>query len=101
MEFIVKEGKAAEFATEALIVPHFEKEKQLLEGAKYLDEKLGGLIKEVIDGGDFEGKLNQIAVIYTRGAIPAKRVVLTGLGKKGDVDMEKLRGAFSKSAQQI
>ena len=45
MEFIVKEGKAAEFATEALIVPHFEEEKQLLEGAIYLDEKLGGLIK--------------------------------------------------------
>ena len=101
MEFIVKEGKAAEFATEALIVPHFEEEKQLSEGAIYLDEKLGGLIKEVIDGGDFEGKLNQIAVIYTRGAIPAKRVVLTGLGKRGDVDMEKLRGAFSKAAQQI
>ena len=72
-----------------------------MEGAIYLDEKLGGLIKEVIDGGDFEGKLNQIAIIYTRGAIPAKRVVLTGLGKRGEVDMEKLRGVFSKAAQQI
>jgi leucyl aminopeptidase len=101
MEFIVKEGKAAEFASEALILPLFEGEKQPAAGAQQLDEKLNGFIKEILDDGDFEGKLNQTAVIYTRGAIPAKRIVLAGMGKRAELNPEKLRGAFSKATQQI
>lgn len=101
MEFIVKNGKIAEFATEALVVPHCEEDKKLSAGAQILDEKMHGLITEVIAAGDFEGKLNQLAVIYTQGAIPAQRIVLTGLGKQGELDREKLRGAFAKAAQHI
>ena len=101
MEFTVKKGKAAEFATEALVALHCEGDKKLSAGAKLLDKKMHGLIAEVIAAGDFEGKLNQIAVIYTQGAIPAQRIVLTGLGKQAELDREKLRGAFAKAAREI
>ena len=33
------------------------------------------------------------------GALPAKRVLLTGLGKKGEFDLEKWRGAASKGRE--
>jgi len=101
MEFVVKKGKAAECATEALVVPHYEEDKKLSAGAQILDKKMRGLIKEVIAAGDFEGKLHQIAVIYTQGAIPAQRIVLTGMGKRAELDREKLRGVFAKTAREI
>jgi leucyl aminopeptidase len=36
-----------------------------------------------------------------RGSIPAKRIVIVGLGKRADFDLEKLRGAYAKAGQQI
>lgn len=101
MKFIVKKGNVVEFETEALVVPLYEGENQLGAGLKGLDEKLRGLIKEVISAGDFEGTLNQTAIIYTQGALPAKRIILTGLGKREKLDQEKLRSAFATAAQQI
>ena len=73
MEFIVKKGVIAECATEALVMPCCEDDKQLNAGAQVLDKKMRGLIKSVIAAGDFEGKLNQIAVLYTQDAIPARQ----------------------------
>ncbi len=64
-----------------------------------LDRSSGGLLGEVIKSGDFTGKHAQVSVIYTRGALPARRVLLLGLGKKKEFDPEKLRRAFSKAAR--
>ena len=101
MKILVKKGKITEFTSEAVVVPHFEDEKELQKTAKLLDKKSGGLIKEIIDRGDFEGKHLQVSIIYTRGAIPAKRIVLVGIGKKTDFTMEKLREAFATAAMQV
>ena len=65
MEFIVKKGVIAECATEALVMPCCEDDKQLNTGAQVLDKKMRRLIKSVIAAGDFEGKLNQIAVLLS------------------------------------
>jgi leucyl aminopeptidase len=51
--------------------------------------------------GDFKGELFECRLFYTQGALPAKRVLLTGLGKKGEFDLEKWRGAASKAGQFI
>ncbi|MDI6775925.1 MAG: leucyl aminopeptidase [Syntrophales bacterium] len=100
MKVFVKKANLAEFTSEASVVFHFE-EEELGGAAELLDKSSGGLISDVIAGGDFEGKLFQIAVIYTKGLTPARRIVLAGLGKKADFNLEKLRGAFSKAAKQV
>jgi leucyl aminopeptidase len=71
------------------------------EPAGLLDQSCGGQIRDLLAGGDFQGKLYQTAVLYTRGAIPASRIVMAGLGKRADFDLEKLRGAYAKAVQQI
>ncbi|MDO9527612.1 MAG: leucyl aminopeptidase [Syntrophales bacterium] len=101
MEIRIKKKSIAEFDCEAAVVCHFEDGKKLSGDAALLDKKCGGLIREIIDGGDFEGKLFQISVIYTRGLIPVRRIFVVGLGKKKDFNLEKLRGVFSKAAQKI
>ncbi|HYA14312.1 MAG TPA: leucyl aminopeptidase [Syntrophales bacterium] len=100
MKVIVKKGNIAEFKSEAVVVPHFEDIKKLQGKAKLLDKKSGGLIKEIIAGGDFEGKHLQVSLSYTRGSIPAKRIIMTGAGKKADFTLEKLRGAYAAAARQ-
>ncbi|MGZ6237906.1 MAG: leucyl aminopeptidase [Syntrophales bacterium] len=101
MKIVVKKGEIIEFRTEAVIVPCFEDGRELHGKVKLLDKKSRGLIKEIIGAGDFEGKLLQVSMTYTGGIMPAKRIVLVGVGKKADFTTEKLRGAFGTAARYI
>ena len=51
--------------------------------------------------GDFKGELFECRLLYPYGALPAKRVLLTGLGKKDEFNLERWRGAASKAGQFI
>jgi len=97
----VKKGAITEAATEAAVVIQFEGEAGLCGAALHLDEKCGGFISDIMNQGDFTGRLNQISVIYSPGGGTAKRLVVVGLGKRLDISLEKLRGAFSAAAQKI
>jgi leucyl aminopeptidase len=54
-----------------------------------------------LKSGDFEAKPSQVSVIYTRGGLPAQRVALVGLGKKSELNLEKIRNAFAKVMQHL
>ncbi len=101
MKIIVRKKNIIDFDCEAIVVCHFEDRKRLSGSAALMDKKCGGLIKEMIDWGDFEGKLYQVSMVYTRGLIPARRIFVVGLGRKKEFNLEKLRGVFSKAAQKI
>jgi len=60
----------------------------------------GGAISHLLTLGDFSGKLNEIAVLYTYGALPAPRVILVGLGKAGDVDPDRIRQASGTAVRK-
>jgi len=101
MKVDVKKGSPSAFRGEAIVVCHFEDSRKLAGAALQLESSSGGCLGEVLKTGDFTGKHAQVSVIYTRGALPVRRIVLLGLGKKKDFDPEKLRRAFSKAARTI
>jgi len=101
MKIHVQRGKIAAYRTKALVLAHFEDSVSPEGPASLLDQSCGGQIRDLLAGGDFQGKLYQTSVLYMRGAIPAKRIVMAGLGKRADFDLEKLRGAYAKAVQQI
>jgi len=101
MHILTRKGTITKIKSAAVVVPYFEDTKDLQNAVKLLDEKTGGMIKEIIATGDFEGKLNQVSVLYTRGLIPAKRIVLAGVGKKTDFTMDKLRSAYAVAAKHV
>lgn len=101
MKINVRKGNIAEAAAEAVVVFHFEGDAGLCGAAAKLDAACGGLIAETIGRGDFTGRLQQISLIYPPGSLPAKRLIVAGLGSRGDFTPERLRGAFSHAAQQI
>jgi leucyl aminopeptidase len=101
MKILVKKGKITEFKSEAVVVPIYEDAKELQGTTALLDKQSGGLIKEIISRGDFEGKYLQVSVVYTKGDIPAKRIVLVGVGKKADFTMDKMRCASATAARHV
>jgi leucyl aminopeptidase len=101
MKIEVKKGRPADYPAEALVVTHFEDSDAPAGAARFLEGAIGGLIDEIIKSGDFHGKLHELAVLYARTPIPAKRIILTGLGQKKNFNLEKLRGAYAKAARHI
>jgi leucyl aminopeptidase len=65
-----------------------------------VDQALGGAIREVIADGDFRGKRGEIAVFYPRGALPASRVIVVGLGPQEQFTLQAVREAAAAAARK-
>jgi len=59
-----------------------------------------GAISQLIKLGDFKGKLNEIAVVYTHGLIPSPRVIVVGLGKAGELTLDRVRQASGSAIRK-
>jgi leucyl aminopeptidase len=101
MKIFVKRGKLQDIKSQAVILALFQDQKKLTGTSLLIDQASKGLITELINNGDFEAKPSQVAVVYTRGAIPAQRIALVGLGKKSEINLEKIRAAFAKMMQHL
>ncbi len=101
MEIKVDKGKAEKYHCELLLLFSFESPEKLEGPLRNVDADWNGFISTLMKQGDFRGELFECRLAYTHGALPAKRVLLTGLGKKGEFDSEKWRGAASKAGQYI
>ncbi len=66
---------------------------------KSIDQLLGGGLVEAARTEAFDGKAQQVLTIWTGGKLPAKRVVVLGLGPKVDVSAASLRDAAASVAQ--
>lgn len=99
MKIVVSDLKETSCATDALILPFCEGESATAYSD--IDAPLNGLIKKIISSEEFKGKQNQIALIHTQGNIRPDRILLVGLGKKGEVTNEKIRQAGGKTAARL
>lgn len=92
MDLKAKVGQISQEKTDAMALGIYEESAEGLENAaKLVDDATDGMLSELLETGDFEGELNDTALLYTRGVIPAKRLLLAGLGKKEEFDLEKMR----------
>jgi len=101
MKISVKKGELKNSSTKAVVVGHFEDNKKLEGAAATLDKSCDGLINDLIKDEVFQGKLFETGVVNTRGLIKSSRVIIVGLGKREEFNLEKVRGAFSKAARAI
>lgn len=93
MNIQVKQGNIASTAADTLIVNLFEGVTVPGGATGAVDQALGGAITDLIAGGDLKGKAGEVAVLYSRGAIPARRVLVVGLGRADLFDIERVRRA--------
>jgi leucyl aminopeptidase len=101
MDIRVEKAKAEKYPCELLLLFSFELPEPLEGPIRNVDLEWKGFITNLMRQGDFKGELFQCRLFYTQGALPARRVLLTGLGKRGEFDLEKWRGASSKAGQFI
>ncbi len=101
MKFRVEKGRPEKYPCELLLVFSFESPEQLEGPIQSVDLDWKGSISTLIKQGDFKGELFECHLLHTQGALSAQRVLLTGLGKKGEFNLEKWRGAASKAGQFV
>ncbi len=92
------QGSIQQTETDLIVVNLFEGVTSPGGATGAVDKALGGAISEVIDSGDFRGKRLETVLLYTRGSIPAKRVLVVGLGEREKFDLQTVREAAAVAA---
>jgi len=85
---------------DVLIVGSYADEKRLPEPLARLDRALGGRLGEVLEAEKFQGKPGQLTHLYADGRLPAKRVVVVGLGARGQLTPETIRRAAATGVRR-
>ncbi len=92
---------------DAIIVNLFEGVTQPSGATGAVDQALGGLISDLIAGGDFSGKANlpgqvggEVAVLYPRQGVKARRVIVVGLGGRDGFSLEAVRRASATAVKK-
>jgi leucyl aminopeptidase len=88
MELTVQSGDALSFETGLLVYP------------VWADTSLPPALAELIEADDWTGKAKQAVLIYPRGSVAARRVLLVGLGKPNGDAFDALREAAALGVQR-
>ncbi len=83
---------------EMLLVTVFQGEKELTGRLAWLDRILGGQIGRLLSTGEVRGQYKEFSTLHVTG-IGAKRVLLIGLGKKEDLNLDKIRSVVAIAAR--
>jgi leucyl aminopeptidase len=101
MEIKAATGEISKIKAGAIVVNHFEGVKRPEGDTAAVDKALDGAISELIKQGDIKGKLNEITLLHSMGRLPASRIVVTGLGKKKELNTNKVRGAVAETCRYL
>ena len=66
-----------------------------------VDKALDGQIADLIADGEITGKPGEVTIVHTAGRLPARRVVVVGLGQKDTCDLETVRRAMGSATQRL
>ena len=100
MDIVVKQGNIAQEPTELIVINLFQGVTLPGGATGAVDGALGGMIRDVLGTGDFTGRSGETIVLYTRGGIPAPRVMIVGLGEAGKLDLQGVRNASATAARR-
>jgi len=102
MKIQLAKGTWDSIECDALIVPLFEDEKKNEEEfTSALDEKLGGLLSELKDTGEWKSKAGQISVIYRPSQLRTGRLILLGAGKQKSYDSQAIRTLIMQAVSTV
>jgi len=92
MEIYVKAGDVLHEPSDLAVLGCFE------------DGSLPAGVADLLEPGDFHGRAGQTLLLYPRGAVPSKRLLLVGLGKHDKATAETIRRESAtavKEAQKL
>ena len=87
-------------AADALVVERHAGEARPGPEVARLDRALQGLLGRVMADERFEGRAGEVTAVHTGGRLRAARVIVVGLGRRGEVTAETLRRAAGAAARR-
>ena len=100
MRVDVRAGRVETESTDVLVLTHCEGDA-LSKQTTVIDKTMGGVLRDLLQSKEFEGKSNELALVHTHGKVPAKRILLVGLGKEKDVTVDQLRQAMGHAVKRV
>jgi len=101
MKISIEKALLERVRAEVLVIGMFEDVKGLSGEARTLDTALKGKVSSALRTGDFNGKVGESLLVYTDGKISAKRLLLLGLGKQAEFNLEGIRRAAGRSVKAV
>lgn len=92
-----------EWSGDALAVGLFEEETSLTGDLAQLNEKLAGVLKELIEETEFKGSVGSSAATRVGAGSSIRKVMLVGLGKPDALNLDSVRraaAAIARTAKQ-
>ncbi|MEO0968270.1 MAG: leucyl aminopeptidase, partial [Cyanobacteria bacterium J06639_18] len=99
MEVRASNTNFLEWKGDALAIGLFEDATELTGELASLDEKLGGILKEIITEEEFKAKAGSSIFTRVPGASPIKKLLVIGLGGTQSLTLEILRKAAATAAR--
>lgn len=99
MELKVVIDDITKLEVNALIVNLFEGVGQPSGATAAVDKALDGAITQLIASGEIKGKLGEFTLLHTLGKIPARRVLVAGLGKQPQLTLDRIRGIIAEACR--
>ena len=93
MQIDVKIGRIGSEVDTTVVIGLFKEERLEGNGIAVMESALHRYLRDVLDLGDFKGEDREVAVLYPLGQAPPGRVILVGLGSRGEFSLETARRA--------
>ena len=101
MKVRVEQGDITKVVADAVVVNLFEGVTAPGGATGAVDAALGGAISQVIAAGDLRGKSGELVTIPTLGRMAAPRVVVAGLGKAEEFDVDAVRNVAANVVRTL
>ena len=101
MDVRIQAGDIAQSTADVLIVNLFQGVTSPGGATGAVDRALGGAISQLIAQGDIRGKSGEFTLIHTLGKMAAPRVLVAGLGKSEEFDIDAVRNLAANVVRQV
>ncbi|HSE99140.1 MAG TPA: M17 family peptidase N-terminal domain-containing protein, partial [Blastocatellia bacterium] len=101
MEVRAEPGKFYDVEADALVVMIYEGERADEGALKELDERAGGILKDLIGSDEMRGKQGDMVYIYRPGNLRARRLLLMGAGKREEFSLDTVRKVSGSAARYL
>jgi len=91
MRISVESGDITQSDVPCIVVNLFEGVAAPGGATGAVDNALAGAITELIASGDLRGKSGEMTLLHTFGKLPAPRVLVAGLGKSAEFNLDRVR----------
>ncbi|MGH2735898.1 MAG: leucyl aminopeptidase [Actinomycetota bacterium] len=100
-QIITSDESPQQVSCDALVVASFSSPggAELSAAARGLDEKLDGQLAEYLKSTGYKGKVGDVAVVPTLGRLPARAIVVAGLGPRreaGPIEVLRASGVLAR-----